>query len=149
MSIKYLFLTATLAGSIALAEPVLAHGDESHGAASAPEPADHAQVGQPTLASGALASLQASVDAIDDQIAAGSLDAVHEEVEKAEAAIQAIQEQAAIDVDRKPRLEAALRQLSGQLDRLHSTADGKDIEKTEMELKKVEGALRLVENALK
>lgn len=54
-----------------------------------------------------------------------------------------------MDGERKPRLEASLKQLSGQLGRLHSTSDSKDAEKTTAELKKVEGALRLVENALK
>lgn len=148
MSIKVLSLTAALVGSFAMAQPVLAHGDEDHGGAGQHEQVEHEHGSKATTAGEPIAELQASVKAIGSMIAAGNLDAVHEEVEKATVAIKAVKEQAATDGDQKRRLDASLKQFSGQLEKLHSASDSKDAERTKVEFKKVEGALKLVENAI-
>ena len=149
MNIKIIIFTFAIVSSLGLAHSALPHGFEHHGHAAPPAQPQH----QPDLAEVAdeepLTDLRASVDAIGVLIEVGNREAVHEEVETAETAIKALQEQAELDGDRKRRLEAALNQLFDQLDRLHTAFDNRDTGRTRIEFKKLQGALTLVENALK
>lgn len=144
---KKLLLTAAILTLTGLQQPAFAHGDEEHG--------EHHQeatteTAMPAMtAPEALTSIQSGMTAIGSQIEAGTLDAIHEEIEKIDMAAQTLKEKATIAEDKKARLESSLSQLSTQLDKLHEATDAKDAEKSKAEFKKAEGALKLVEAVLK
>lgn len=144
---KKLLLTAAILALTGLQQPAFAHGDEEHG--------DHRQeatteAAMPAMtAPEALMSIQSGMTTIGSQIESGTLDAIHEEIEKIDMAAQTLKEKATVTEDKKTRLESSLGQLSAQLDKLHEATDAKDIEKSKAEFKKAEGALKLVEAALK
>jgi len=102
-----------------------------------------------TTAPEALAEIQAGIKSVGEMVNDGKLDGVHVEIEKIEAASKVIKEKAAVDGNKKTRLEAAIKQFNTQIGKVHIAADGKDAKKTKVEFKKAEGALKLVESALK
>lgn len=51
--------------------------------------------------------------------------------------------------EKKERLEASIKQMNSRLDALHDAADANDTAKTASELKKAEGALKLLELQVK
>ncbi len=155
MSVKKLLLASALALGIAALPPavVLAHGDEDHSQEKAQQ-AEHAAhadkaVSKATDAEAALTEIQSAIKEIGSMIAGGKFNEIHEVAEKATTAIKTLQEKSSLEGDKKTRLDAALKQLSAQLGKLHTASDSKDAEKTGAEFKKTEGALKLVENALK
>jgi len=144
MKIKQLLLTTSLIAALA-AFPALAHEGEDHNH----ETAAKAVIFKAATAQDALAEVKASVKLLADDVEGAQFDAIHEDIEKTEGSIRAIQAKANLDGDKKARLEASLKQLSAQLGKLHAASDAKNADKTKAEFKKVEGALKLVENALK
>lgn len=147
---KKLLLTTAILALSGLQQPALAHGDEKHEGHHAQAPAADSKVGTTaTDAQGALSEIQAGMKTISTQISENKHDAMHDEIEKIEASIKSLKEKSALEGDKKTRLEASLKQLSTQLGKVHSAADAKDAEKTKVEFKKAEGALKLVESAAK
>jgi len=149
MTIKSLFLAAAIISSFTLTQPAFAHSGKKHDNSEQHGQAEHEHGSKAVTETDALADIQASVTSIGGMIEAGTLDAIHEEVEKAEAAIEAVKHHVSLEGDKKTRLESALKQLSSQLGKLHTASDAKDAEKTKAEFKKTKGALKLVESALK
>lgn len=147
---KKLLLTTAILAFAGLQQPALAHGDEKHEGQHTEAPAaDSKATATATDAQSALAEIQAGMKTISTQISENKHDAMHYEIEKIEASINVLKEKAGLEGDKKTRLEASLKQLSTQLGKVHSAADGKDAEKTKAEFKKAEGALRLVESNIK
>jgi DNA-binding transcriptional regulator GbsR (MarR family) len=147
---KKLLLTTAILAAIGFQQPALAHGDEKHEGQHTEAPAAAPKaVATATDAQGALTEIQAGMKTISTQISENKHDAMHDEIEKIEASIKALKEKSALEGDKKTRLEASLKQLSTQLGKVHSAADAKDAEKTKIEFKKAEGALKLVESAAK
>lgn len=145
-----LLLTTAILALIGFQQPALAHGDEKHEGHHSEAPATEAKtVSKATNAQEALSEIQTGMKTINTQISENKHDALHNEIEKIEASINALKEKAGLEGDKKNRLESSLKQLSTQLGKVHSAADTKDAEKTKAEFKKAEGALKLVENAAK
>lgn len=150
---KNLFLTTAIAATFVVAQPALAHEGEEHtqGKEMQMEHAAHADeaVSKATNADQALSEIQGAMKEIGGMIKEGRLDEIHEVSERASTAIETLKEKSALEGDKKTRLDASLKQLSTQLGKLHTVSDAKDAEKTTAEFKKTEGALKLVESALK
>lgn len=139
---KKVLITTSLIGLLTAFQPVWAHEDE--------EPAHkHSDVLKATTAQEALAEIQKVMATIDGIVASGNGDALHPEIEKVEASAEALKAQAVLDIDKKTRLEAAVKQFTKQLDKVHDALDEKDKSTAEANLKKAHSALKLVENALK
>lgn len=150
---KKLFITTSLIAALAAFQPALAHEGEDHGQEKAQQTEHAAHAGKAVSkainAQEALAEIQSAIKEIGGMIAGGKFDEIHEVSEKASAAIKTLQEKSTIEGDKKTRLDAALKQLSAQLGKLHTASDSKNAEKASAEFKKTESALKLVESALK
>lgn len=144
---KKLLLTAAIIALTGLNQPAFAHGDEDHGNQGHEATSQMAMPAMTVQES--LASIQTGMTTIGGQIEAGTLDATHEEIEKIDMAAKMLKENAKVSEDKKARLDSSLDQLSAQLNKLHQATDAKDAEKSKAEFKKAEGALKLVESALK
>lgn len=144
-----LLLTTAILALISFQQPAFAHGDEKHDEHQSGASAAAKITSKATNTQEALAEIQAGMKTISTQISENKHDAMHNEIEKIEASINALKEKSGLEGDKKTRLEAALKQLSTQLSKVHSVADAKDADKTKAEFKKAEGALKLVENAAK
>lgn len=146
---KKLLLTTLTLVTIAAYQPTIAHeGKDDHNHA---KPAAEATqlTSKATSIPEALSEVQAGMKSISRMVEAGKLDTIHTEIEKLEPALDIIRKNSALTGEKKTRLESSLSQLTSQLGKLHTVADSKDISKTKAELKKAEGALKLVESALK
>ncbi|NBX03537.1 MAG: hypothetical protein EBR02_05690 [Alphaproteobacteria bacterium] len=140
---KFLISTA-IVSALTFSFPVFAHEGEDHGAH------EHAEsVSKAANSQEALTQVKAGINILGEMLAAGKLDGMHEEIEKIEESTQALKNKAGFDGEKKTRLEAAVKQLNAQLGKVHTASDAKDIEKTKAELKKAEGALKLVESNFK
>lgn len=147
---KKLLLTTAILTLTGFQQPALAHGDEKHEEHHSEAPATEAKtVSKATNVQEALSEIQTGMKTINTQISENKHDALHNEIEKIEASINALKEKAGLEGDKKTRLEASLKQLSTQLGKVHSAADAKDAEKTKAEFKKAEGALKLVKSNVK
>lgn len=147
---KKLLLTTAILAFAGFQQPALAHGDAKHEEHHAEASAADSKASAATKdAQSALAEIQAGMKTISTQISENKHDAMHDEIEKIEASINALKEKSALEGDKKTRLEASLKQLSTQLGKVHSAADAKDAEKTKAEFKKAEGALKLLESNVK
>lgn len=144
---KKLLLTAAILALTGLQQPAFAHGDGEHGEHHQEATAETAMPAM--TAPEALTSIQSGMTTIGSQIEAGTLDAIHEEIEKIDMAAQTLKEKATVTEDKKTRLESSLAQFSAQLGKLHEATDVKDAVKSKAEFKKAEGAFKLVEAALK
>lgn len=159
MKMTHILLTTSMIAALAAFQPALAHGGEAHSAGKAAAGADAKVVSKAAAdakldskaatAQKALFAVHDSVKVLGALVKGGKFDAIHEEIEKAEGSINAIEANATLEGTHRIRLEASLQQLAAQLAKLHTASDAKDAEKTKAEFKKVEGALKLVENALK
>lgn len=145
---KKLLLTTAMLALIGIQQPALAHGDEKHDEAHH-ESTAKAPAATVVTAEEALAKIQSGMKTISALVAEGKHDILHDEIEKIEGSIAALKENKTLESDKKTRLESSLKQLSAQLDKVHSAADAKDAEKTKAEFRKAEGALKLVESAAK
>ena len=112
---------------------LLAHGDKPH----------TAQI----YSSGteALAGLQISIAAIEDIVSDAKYEDIHEANEHAETAAKALVDKLDVPADKKLRLEIAVKQLIAQLGKLHEAADKNDKAATELQMKKLKAAMKLVE----
>lgn len=146
---KKRLISTSLIAALAAFQPAFAHEGEDHGAAKT----EHAEAtktpSKAATAQEALTEIQTEMTAIDGIVAGGKGDALHPEIEKVEASAEALKAKAALDADKKTRLEAALKQLNAQLGKLHNAVDKGDKTATDSELKKAHSAMKLVENALK
>ena len=142
-----LLLTAAIVALTGLQQPAFAHGDEEHG--NQPHETTAEMVMPATTAQESLVSIQAGMMTISSQIEAGQFDTIHAEIEKVDMAAKALKASADVAEAKKDRLESSINQLTGQLGKLHVVTDAKDAEKSKVEFKKAEGALKLVESNLK
>lgn len=157
MKMTHILLTTSMIAALAAFQPALAHGGEDHSAGKATADAkvvskaaaDAKLDSKAATAQKALFAVHDSVKVLGELVKGGKFDAIHEEIEKAEGSINAIEANATLEGTNRIRLEASLQQLSALLGKMHVASDAKDAEKTKAEFKKVEGALKLVENALK
>lgn len=136
-------LTAVVLAVLA-SSPAFAHGDEEHPAKTEP-----VVVSVVATLPQALAVAEASLHLLPGLIDGGKFDVIHEEVEKIESAAQTIKAKAGLEADKKLRLDAATDQFLSQLNKLHAASDAKDTEASLAQLKKVDAAWTLVENAMK
>ncbi len=149
MKLKPTFLITTFVTAITISQPnAFAHGAEEHHN-DAPSHHEHADAHAATTARQAFDEVSASVKSLDTMVASGHLSGMHEEIEKTEALIAIIKSKADVSADKKPRLEAALKQLTAQLGKVHTASDKNDKAATQAELKKAHSALKLVEANLK
>lgn len=144
---KKRLLTAAIFALAGLHQPAFAHGHEKQG----DQPHETVStVATPALTVQAtLATIQAGMATIGSQIEAGQFDTIHEEIEKIDLSVKMLKENATVSDDKKARLESSINQFTGQLSKLHTVADAKNAEKSKVEFKKAQGALKLVESSLK
>lgn len=145
---KKLLLTAAILALTGLQQPAFAHGDEEHG--DQPHEAT-AEMVAPSTAPEALTSIQTGMSTIGSQIETGKFNLIHEEIEKIDSAAKDLKSNEAVGEEKKARLESSVDQLIAQLGKLHTVTDGKEVVKTQAdaEFKKAQGALKLLEAALK
>ena len=140
---------ATVFGIIALgiSHPVFAESGHSHG--SSPPKAkssDDTPAGSFSSIGQAWAVVKSVAETCNKAISTGNLKPIHEETEKADAALKYLQSAGGVpDADKKARADAALKQLLNLSGELHSAADANDATKSAQALKKFEGAMKLVE----
>lgn len=141
---KKTLLATALVASFALTQPVLAHEGEKHEAVvTSSAPTSTSVTVMSTAAS--LAALNEGMATINALATAGK-EGIHEEAEKLEQGpIASLLADTTISADKKPRLDAALKQFGEQLGKLHDAADKKDTAATTTELKKTHAALKLIE----
>lgn len=143
---KKTLLATALIASFALAQPVFAHEGEDHGSDVATSVTAPTEILTTTAA---LTALNEGMTTIDGLVETGK-DGIHEEAEKLEKGpIASLMADTSIAADKKPRLDAALKQLGEQLGKVHDAADKKDAAATTAELKKAHGALKLIEAIVK
>lgn len=145
---KKLLLAVAILSLTGLQQPAFAHEGEEHGAQPHQEPAAEAAMPAMTVQD-ALSSIQASMAIVSSQVDTEQFDAIHAEIEKIDTATKVLKSTAAVREDKKLRLESSINQFVVQLGKLHTVADAKDAEKSKTELKKAQGALKLVESHLK
>ena len=140
---------ATVFGIIALgvSHPVLADAGHSHGSSSSGGDHGHGvAAGSFSSIGQAWAAIKSAAEESAKSISAGDLKPIHEETEKADAAIKYLQSAGGVpEADKKARVDAALKQLLNLSGELHRAADAGDAEKSAQALKKFEGAMKLVE----
>jgi len=145
-------LAIPAAFALAVATTVLpltsVHADagHSHGATA---PAGHTASGPAGSYSSigqAWKVVTAGIDSSSKAIAAGDLKPIHEATEQMDGAIKYLQAAGGIsDNDKKMRADAALKQMLGLSGDLHVAADTGDATKSAQALKKLQGAMKLVE----
>lgn len=140
---------ATAFGIFALGilHPVLADSGHSHGTSSSTsKPAPDAPAGNYSSIGQAWSDVKSVAESCGKAISAGNLKPIHEETEKADAAIKYLQNAGGVqDPEKKPRAEAALKQLLSLSGDLHAAADANDVPKSAQVLKKFEGVMKLIE----
>lgn len=142
---KTLLLTTGLL-AVLIANPAFADNHAAH----QPTPAAETTVeGTTKPIQENIATIQSGMKLIGDMIANNKLDTVHPEIERIEPNIKALVAQSSSEPEKKVRLDAALKQLSVHLNKLHIVADAKDMNKSQVEFKKAQGALKLIEASLK
>jgi hypothetical protein len=104
-----------------------------------------ASVAQANTVAGIMATVKKSIDDSKTVIAANDLKSVHPHTGKGMDALKTLLSVAAPAPEKKERLEIAIKQMNSRLDALHDAADGGDAAKTQNELKKTEGAFKLLE----
>lgn len=130
--------------TIGIATSLWAHSDEHHdkkGVKAVP----------PKTATEAWTVIQHEMKEIGEVIAAKKItEAIHEAVEKILEAAKVLKSSNPVsDSDKKKRFESALNQFTKQADKVHDTADEtKNVDKTQVEYKKLQGAIKLVEAQL-
>lgn len=146
---KLLLITAMFL-AFGVSVPVHAHEGEAHGSE-----AGHNQIGQITDGARALKVIQDGVTFMSDAITSKqadlfndgtTMDKLHEITVRIEEAASFIENQPSQATEvQKSRLVSALKQLTKTVTDFHIATHDRNIEKSLAELKKVQGALKLVE----
>jgi len=125
---------------------VHADAGHSHGAAATTGHAESGPTGSFSSIGQAWAVVTSAVEASSKAISAGDLKPIHETTEQMGGALKYLQTAGGInDSDKKLRAEAALKQMLGLTNDLHVAADAGDTAKSTQALKKLQGAMKLVE----
>lgn len=160
---KKLLLTATILALTGLNQPAFAHGDEDHSKTEQHgqhEPsAVHDEAAKITTRDGAIQVMRDGISFMDEAVtkhkadlfADGKvMDQLHDVTVHIEEAAKFLENDVDIvDPAQKARLSSATKQLVKTTTDFHIATHDKNIEKTLAELKKSQGALKLVEAALK
>ncbi len=152
---KKLLLATAILTLTGLQQPAFAHGDEDH--TGQQHEASSAETRTPTEA---LAVLQEGVVLMAETVSEKNraemfadgpiMEKWHEKTVEMQESIDALKRHAAtLTNDKKERLESSLNQLSRTLDDFHMMTHEKDPLKSEKEAKKAQGAVKMVEAALK
>lgn len=144
---KELLLTAAIIALTGLNQPAFAHGDEDHG--NQPHETSTEAAMPAMSAQDILTSIQEGLVTVGSQIDARQFDLTHAEIEKISTAAKSLKTSATVEEDKKSRFESSINQFVAQLGKLHMVADAKDAEKSKVEFKKAQGALKLIETNLK
>lgn len=147
-----LFLATSTAFALATATTILpltsVHADAGHsyGATAPTEQTESGPAGSYSSIGQAWKVVTTGIDSISEAIAAGDLKPIHEATEQIDGAIKYLQAAGGIsDNDKKMRADAALKQMLGLSGELHVAADAGDATKSAQALKKLQGAMKLVE----
>jgi hypothetical protein len=151
---KNLLFTTAILALIGFWQPALAHGDEKHDDA-----ATHSVEATLTKEQ-ALAALQDGITMMEKTVSDAHraemfndgpiMEQWHEKVAAIEEASSVLRKHSAtLAEDKKKRLEGALNQLSKVLDDFHMATHEKDAKKSQAEVTKAKGALKLVESNIK
>lgn len=106
-------------------------------------PHEHAS---PDSAAGAWAAITQSTTKLETFVTAKELGGVHDETDGMMSSLKILAEKVTgLSAEKQKRFDAAVRQASTLADSLHEAADGEEQMKAESELKKLKGALKLVE----
>ena len=138
-------LTLTLLTTLYITFPTVtfAHGDESDGHHET-EKAKTADVNP----SDSLIQIKQAYSDIDALAKAGKLSEIHARIELVEPYLDSIAK-TEVAAEKKTRLAASVKQVRSQLDKVHEVSDANDAVATEAELKKLNGAILLLESSLK
>jgi hypothetical protein len=147
-----LFLATSTAFALATATTILpltsVHADagHSHGATAPTGHAESGPAGSFSSIGQAWKVVTSGIEGSSKAIAAGDLKPIHEATEQMDGAIKYLQAAGGInDNDKKMRADAALKQMLGLSGELHVAADAGDATKSAQALKKLQGAMKLVE----
>lgn len=138
-------LALALATVILPPTPVWADGNHSHGDSPGGHvhsggAGDFSSIGQ------AWNDLAAALQSSEKALSVGDLKAIHETTEKMSAALNYLKAAGGIsDEDKKLRAESALKQMLVLSNDLHAAADSADAAKSAQVLKKLQGAIKLLE----
>ncbi len=125
---------------------VLADAGHSHGTTPATGHAHSSPAGNFSSIGQAWAVVTAGIEESSKSIPGGDLKPIHETTEKMDGALKYLQSAGGIaDSDKKMRAEAALKQMLALTSELHIAADAGDTAKSTQALKKLQGAMKLVE----
>lgn len=146
---KKLLLTAAILILTGLHQPDFAYGSEGHG--NQPHESE-AEMATPSITEQEpLTSIQTGMSTIGSQIEAGQFNLIHAEIEKIDSATKDLKSSATVGDEKRARLASSIDQLVAQLGKLHTVTDDKEVvkSKADTEFKKAQGAMKLVESALK
>lgn len=143
---KKLLLTTAIISSLTLSQAAFANDGQAHADKTAEKSMAVASI---VTAQEGLEKVRSGMKSIGEMVEAGKLDTIHPEIEKLEPIFGMIKEKSGLEGEKKARLESSIKQLTSQLGKLHTVADGKDAVKTKAEFKKAEGALKLLESNIK
>lgn len=158
-----LLLTTAIVMALGLSMPAYAHEGEVHENAAVEHGHDdadiHSQAGQITDNASALKVIQEGVSFMNEAITSrkadlfndgATMDKLHDITVHIEEAAKFIESQPSQEADaQKVRLSSALKQLVKAATDFHVATHDRNLEKSMSELKKTQGALRLVEANLK
>lgn len=147
-SILVLPAAFSLAAATSILPLTSVHADagHSHGAATKTEHAQSGAAGSFSSIGQAWKVVTTGIETSSKAISAGDLKPIHEATEQMDGAIKYLQTAGGIsDNDKKMRADAALKQMLGLSGELHVAADAGDATKSAQTLKKLQGAMKLVE----
>lgn len=132
--------------AIGMSHPAFADAGHSHGESPAGGHSRGGQVGSFSSVGQAWKAVETAIENSEKSIEAGNFKPIHEATEQMDGALKYLQAAGGIaDNDKKMRAEAALKQMLALSGELHVAADAGDAAKSSQTLKKLQGAMKLVE----
>lgn len=147
-------LASALMAAALLGMPIAASADSGHGHEAEKaskddhrgESEDHGPAAMRAIKpAAAWAGLMAARDAIASDVERGALGDIHEISEPLpELAAELLEQSGDLGASKRARVKGAIKQVSRVADALHTAADGEDVARTEKELSRLDGLLKLI-----
>lgn len=140
---KSVFVPAFAGMLLFAAGQAAAHGDHDHAAEDASH-ADSAKVGAMTSQEG-MEALLAHLGQMEKEIGAGKLEAIHDHSEALAASVKDLDKDASLSADRKKRVQGYVKNVLKLNDKLHHSADEKNLEQARKDLVKLQAQVNLLD----
>ena len=142
MKTKLTILSTLLAAVLWTGKNVYAHGKEEHGKGTEmPESHDH----HAGAAGEALEALDAHLDSVNTDLAAGKTERVHEHAEAMNAAIKGLDKDPSLDAAKQKRVAGYIKNIAKLTDSMHDAADAKKIPEAQKWAKKLAAQVELLD----